>query len=136
MNIFGGSRTQAFPNPPCLCEFVDMELVPLVATMVLSSASLWNGSVLLWIHLYDMASRTNLSNTISFLNDDLDTALNNALLVSFGMPHSSRSNYFAYLAHSCRSVSNSLVYADLVSIYLFIILLYTILSMSNRIQKH
>lgn len=127
---FLGSRTQAFPTPPCLCEPADMELLPQLSTMVLPS-------VTLWIHLYDMASiypRSSLSNAISFLKDDLDTALNNALLVSFRMPHSSRSKkiylraYLAYLVHSCRSVGNSLIYADLVSIYLpetsFYILFY------------
>lgn len=121
MNIFWGSRTQSFPTPPCLCELVDIELVPQLATMVLSSTSLWNSSVTLWIHLYAMASiypRSSLSNTISFLNDGLDTALNTAPLISFRMPHSSRSNCLAYLVHSCRWIGNSLIYADLVSIYL------------------
>lgn len=70
---------------------------------------------------------------ISFLNDDLATALNNTLLGSFRFPHFSRSNDLACLAHICRSIGNSLIYSDLVSI-LFTrnILLYTSFSINGE----
>lgn len=33
---FWGKQGTGIPTPPCLCELVDMELLPQVATMVLS----------------------------------------------------------------------------------------------------
>lgn len=82
-----------------------------------------------WFSIYP---RSSLFNTISFFNDVLATAFN-TLLACFRLPHFSRPNYLACLAHLCRSVGNSLIYSDLVSIlFTSNIFLYTSFSVNGE----